>query len=191
VTRRSKIALFTGIAIAGAAVYWLASASRAFVENASYAVKRKDGDFEVREYPALAVASTAMQRPGDDGAFFRLFGYIDRGNSFGQKIAMTSPVLIDEQAGKMSFILPKEFQSANAPSARDEAVRIERRPAGLRAVYRFSGNGSDEAVTAALAKLRWWMDQQGLNPAGAPVIAFYDSPFIPPFLRRNEVMLPL
>ena len=32
---------------------------------------------------------------------------------------------------------------------------------------------------------------KGLEAVGAPIVAYYDAPFLPPMLRRNEVMLRL
>ena len=52
--------------------------SRAGYETAPYKVIRADGDFEIREYPELKIATTA--RDADNSSFMRLFRYIDGGN---------------------------------------------------------------------------------------------------------------
>jgi hypothetical protein len=43
----------------------------------------------------------------------------------------------------------------------------------------------------AVAKLRRWVASEGLQTLREPIIAYYDAPFIPGFLRRNEAMLRL
>jgi hypothetical protein len=35
------------------------------------------------------------------------------------------------------------------------------------------------------------MRQKGLEPAGEPIFARYNPPFMPWFLRRNEVLIPV
>jgi hypothetical protein len=40
-----------------------------------------------------------------------------------------------------------------------------------------------------MAKLRAWIAAEGLQTFGEPIIAYYDAPIIPGFLRRNEAML--
>ena len=46
-------------------------------------------------------------------------------------------------------------------------------------------NGEHEA----LSKLRAWVDKRRLEVEGDPMFGYYDPPWIPPFMRRNEVML--
>jgi len=36
-----------------------------------------------------------------------------------------------------------------------------------------------------------WIKKRGLEPAGEPIFARYNPPFMPWFLRRNEVLIPL
>ncbi|MEM6948286.1 MAG: heme-binding protein, partial [Pseudomonadota bacterium] len=39
--------------------------------------------------------------------------------------------------------------------------------------------------------LEGWLAVQGLEAAGAPEYAYYNDPFTPAFMRRNEVMIEL
>ena len=68
-------------------------------------------------------------------------------------------------------------------------MTLEERPAQRVAVYRFSGGTCAEHEREAVAKLRAWIMSEGLQSFGEPTIAYYDAPFIPGFLRRNEAML--
>ena len=157
------------------------------IEMPDYKILSQDGKFEVREYPALTLVRTAS----GDGDFMRLFGYISGENAAEQKIAMTAPVLMKHRGDDsgMSFIVPKEVAAKAVPAPKDPRVMTDSLPAGPFAVYRYSGGRNEANEQAALAKLRTWVDQRRLEIAGEPVFGYYDPPWIPPFLRRNEVML--
>ena len=71
-------------------------ATRAGYESAPYKMVRRDGKFELRDYPALTVVETPMGGGGSNGAngsFNRLFRFITGNNEAKQKIAMTTPGL--------------------------------------------------------------------------------------------------
>ena len=162
------------------------AASRAGYETAPYKVIRTDGDFEIREYPELKIATTA--RESDNASFMRLFRYIDGGNASKEKIAMTTPVFMVE--GKMAFLVP-EKQKAATPVPASAQVNIDDMKAREVAVCRFSGSRPQKLEPLALAKLKAWMQQNKLREVGAPFSAYYDPPWTPGFLRRNEVLVPI
>ena len=181
------LALLTALFLAGCKL------TRAGYESAGYKVVSKQGSFEIRDYPALTLVSTAMSgsRPADDDSFMRLFRYISGANEAQAKIAMTTPVF-SEQSGtnrRMSFVVPKEVSAAGPPKATREDITVETRPAGRFAVYRFSGRGDADRAAAARQKLADWMAVEKFPPIGEPLMANYDPPFTPPFLRRNEMMM--
>lgn len=156
-------------------------------ETPDYKVLSQDGKFEVREYPALTLVRTTS----GDGDFMRLFRYISGGNEAEQKIAMTAPVLMKHEGEDtgMSFIVPKDVAAGKVPAPKDAAVEMDDLPAGRFAVYRYSGGRNEANEQEALGKLRAWVDRQGLEVEGEPLFGYYDPPWIPPFMRRNEVML--
>ena len=64
-------------------------------------------------------------------------------------------------------------------------------PPGRFAVMRFSGGRSEANEKAALDRLQTWMAAENLRASAPPVFGYFDPPWTPPFLRRNEVMLSL
>ena len=46
----------------------------------------------------------------------------------------------------------------------------------------------DALFDARNAELQAWMAKRGLTPVGAPTFAYYNDPFTPGFLRRNEIL---
>ena len=168
-------------------------ATRAGYESPDYKVSQSDGNFQVREYGEMVVATATMNGKGkDDGrGFNKLFGYISGKNEADEKIAMTTPVFIDKQKDTMQFILPKKVAEKGAPKAKGTAVTIGTMKGGKFAAVKFKGYKSDVAAEEAAAELVAWAKKNGLTPVGEPVFAFYDPPFTPEALRRNEVLIRL
>lgn len=161
--------------------------SRSGYESAPYTVVRSDGDFELRDYPVLKVVETAMRDGGSGGSFNRLFRYITGGNDAGKKIAMTTPVFMAGGESTMAFVMPADL--GKVPPPMDESVTIREMPAGRFAVLRFSGVRSPQQEAEHLELLKTWVASQHLKVSTAPVYGYFDPPWTPSFLRRNEVML--
>jgi len=179
----------------------------ASVETPDYIVERTDGAVELRRYPALVLAS--VNRQGDrsravGGAFRPLANYIFAKERGGDKIAMTAPVVQEPEkiamtapvvqepgagdAWTISFIMPTGRTLADLPDpAGDVTLREvpERRVAALR----FSGRWTDANFERHASDLAAWIEARGLTPAGPVEYAYYNDPFTPWFLRRNEVLV--
>jgi hypothetical protein len=178
-------------------------------ETAEDRVIEKDGRFEIREYPDLMLAATSTQldAQGRDGSFMKLFRYISGANTSGQKISMTTPVFMGKEEGssavQMGFVMPKEVAVKGVPKPTGENVEIRKRSGGRFAVIRFSGQMNLKTSQSAEEKLRAWMKEKNLveadfdaetsvEGAGSSVeTAGYDAPYVPGFLRRNEVLIRL
>ena len=167
-------------------------ATRAGYESAPYKVVRSDGKFELRDYPALTVVETPMANAdGSDGSFMRLFRFITGGNEAKQKIAMTTPVFMSGSAtnATMAFVLPAKLKTGEVPKPADGAVTVRELAAGRFAVLRFSGGRNAKKEAESLARLQAWMETEKLGVLSPPVYGYFDPPWTPAFLRRNEVML--
>jgi effector-binding domain-containing protein len=68
-------------------------------------------------------------------------------------------------------------------------LTVRELPAGRFAELRFRGGRNAKNETAALQRLKDWMKAEGLSVLSPPVFAYFDPPWTPGFLRRNEVML--
>ena len=190
-----KITAFIAPGILCLLVLGACATTRAGYETAAYSSVRTDGAFEVRDYPELTVASTVMDpaRRDKDDRFMRLFRYIDGSNAKSEKIAMTTPVFMTEKAGaaEMQFVVPAAVAQTGAPKPSAAEVKVVRRPAQRCAVHRFSGPQSKESEAAARVRLTEWMAKHGLQPTGEPFFAYYDPPWTPGPMRRNEVLIPV
>jgi len=168
-------------------------ATRGGYESAPYSVVRSDGKFELRDYPALTVVETPMAQAGNgaDGSFNRLFRFITGRNEAKQKIAMTTPVFMSGSGSNttMAFVMPAKLKTAEVPRPADDALKVRELELGRFAVLRFSGGRSSDNESKALGRLKTWMQAQGLRALSVPVYGYFDPPWTPAFLRRNEVML--
>jgi hypothetical protein len=197
-------------AILFVALLTLLAPLRAFaVEEAHYTLVHHYADFDVRQYAPYWVAQTTVEArfsdAGDEG-FRRLFAYISGANSTrgsiamtapviqsGEKIAMTAPVLQQQAAGAYSvqFVMPAGSTAQSLPTPTDTHVTIREMPAERYAVLQYSGFWTEQNYADHLTLLQKALHREGLTAIGAPVWARYDPPFMPWFLRRNEILVPV
>ena len=201
--------------LAGAAAVGAALVGGAFLyyvreqqtEEPDYRTLATDGDFQIREYPALTVAETLVHGPRAEalGAGFRtLADYIFAKSRDGEKLAMTVPVVQDggdpmasdppmfddalEGGWRTRFVMPSGHDNLPDPPAGVELVELEPRRVG---VVSFAGRPDDRDLAEQEDRLRGWLARRGEASEAEPEYAFYNSPVIPGPLRRNEVWLPL
>jgi SOUL heme-binding protein len=163
------------------------------------------GDWANRE------ASSGEYGPPEDAggqAFPILAGYIF-GKSKGEKklemtapvtqsavparLGMTAPVTTSAVDGRMrvQFVLPKGVTLDTAPEPLDPRVHLRQMPATTVAAIRYSGTWSQANYLEHLAELEATLSAEGVATQGEPVLARYNAPFVPWFLRRNEGWLTL
>ena len=203
--------ILIGVSASALAAFMLLGGVASAVEEAPHRVAARDGDFEIRDYPGLSVAEVTM--PGDRNSaayagFRKLAGFIFGANSRKQKIDMTAPVIearadgammtsaLAEPAGSspgwvIRFVMPPGFSLAALPKPDDPSIRLREEPPTRFAVLRFSGLAGDAAVAAKTDELESILKSRHLVPAGPPIIAQYNPPWTPWFMRRNEVMIPI
>ena len=188
----------------------LASPLAMALEEPAYEVIEQDGDFELREYAAYLVAETRVEASfteAGNAAFRRLFRYIGGDNAAQEKIAMTAPVtqvkgekiamtvpvtqVAEGDSYRVAFIVPSKYTAETVPVPTDPRVEIREVPAARVAVWRYSGRWTEERYDEMEGKLREAMAARGLRAAGPPVLARYNPPMMPWFLRRNEVLIPV
>jgi DNA gyrase inhibitor GyrI len=171
--------------------------SRSAYESAEFTLLESEGDFQLRQYPELWLATTDMgtATSGQDGSFMRLFRYISGDNQQDQKVAMTTPVFMSPEdssdSRQMGFVVPKQVVTDGIPQPIHERVQLRQREGGRYAVLRFSGRSDRASVREAESRLRRWIENRDWQPAGNPELAGYDAPWIPGPLRRNEVLIRL
>jgi len=172
---------------------WGCKTSRSGYESAPYSAVLSEGHCELRDYPELTIVETPMPQAGggENTGFGKLFRYITGNNKSRESIAMTTPVLISQDLHTMAFVLPAKSSADDVPAPLDSSVSVKKIPAGRFAVLRFSGSRSAAKEAECLALLRSWIANKSLTADGPPIYGFFDPPWTPSFMRRNEVMLRL
>ena len=179
------------------------------VEEPIFKTVLKDGNFEVRDYPALVVAEVAVsgeQKEAANKGFRLLAGYIFGGNKRRQSIAMTAPVAQEPISEKIAmtapvtqinnagiwtvrFTMPSAYTLATLPEPNDPQVRLRSLPPERFAVLRFSGLAGKSDVEANSEVLIAATIAHHLRPIGQVTLAQYNPPWTLWFMRRNEVMI--
>lgn len=180
-------------------------------EEPDFQLVCKIGDIEVRRYAGYAVAEVVVIGPADEAgsqAFPILAGYIFGKNKGDKKLAMTAPVTQAAVPVKLAmtapvtqttaaggflvqFVLPKGVTVASAPEPLDARIRLRDIAPFSVAVIRYSGSWSDANYNDHLTQLQTALRAADVSWTGEPVYSRYNPPFMPSFMRRNEIWLNL
>lgn len=190
------LVIIIGIVILGfGAVQYFTMSNTNQTEIQEYKVVSKDGNFEVRYYPTSIIAS--VSKPGDIDAirsagFRDLAGYIFGGNEKNQSIAMTSPVIMEEQESgtKMSFVMPKEYKREDLPLPNNSSVSFSETTPVHMAVLRFGGYADKNKIAKKEQILQEWLQKEGLKISSKFSFMAYNPPY-QLINRRNEVAVEL
>jgi hypothetical protein len=179
-------------------------------EEPSYQVALQAEPFEIREYAPLIVAQVEV--PGDlseaSSAGFRLIANYIFGNNIAvreggvnmaepvpEKIAMTIPVIAEGKGDKktwlIQFVMPKQYTMDTLPKPNNPQVKLIAMGSQKIAVIRFTGFVSDDKVQEKTTELMTWIKSRNELPLGNPRLARYNPPWSIPWMRRNEILIPI
>lgn len=180
------------------------------IEEAPYQIVKKEGSFELRDYGSQILAEISVEGDFEDAgsnAFQRLFRYISGANKAQSKITMTAPASqtsgekIDmtapvgqQKSGErwvVSFMMPASYSMETLPVPDNPQVSLRQVPARRMASVRYSGFWSEKNYQQYKLKLNEWIQKQGLAVSGEAIWARYNAPYVPWFMRRNEILIPV
>ena len=170
------------------------------LEQPGYELVDEVGILQIRKYQAHIVARTLVTGSFEDAGnqgFKRLAGYIFGGNGQDQDIAMTAPVGLEPHTETspdsqywITFSMPSEYSMEELPAPNDSRVDIIEVPERYLAVLRYKGSWSEEryrthesSLLSLVNKEATWVKQ------GEPSWSRYNPPFVPWFMRTNEVAI--
>lgn len=178
-------------------------------EILEYQVLEKDGSFDIREYDGYWVVRTEVDgdyQESTSKGFRLLFNYISGKNKQQEKIAMTGPVIQQENGEKIAmtgpviqkkkgkgwtieFVLPSKYNRTQPPEPLNPEVSLVMIPGYRAATLTYSGNLREKKYDTKIKELMDIVAQRELQPIGEPFSAGYDPPWTLPFLKRNEVLI--
>lgn len=190
-------------------------------ETPDYTVVSVHDDIEIRNYPSMILASVTVSGDRSEAAnkaFRILAGFIFGDNQSSDKIAMTAPVtqapVGPNEAGdgnsekiamtapvtqaatgdgqwRVDFMMPSQYTLETLPRPDDPRIEITQTQPYRAVAIRFTGRWTQSRLGKYQAELDGFMTAQGLTPMGPAQYAFYNGPFTPFFLRRNEIIYKL
>ncbi len=146
------------------------------------------GKIKVLELPAriaLEAKSEDNYFSENNGLFRKLFGYISK-----HDLAMTTPVEADINPGRMRFFVGEK--DADKPRPDTSAVTVRNLDAMTVVAIGIRGSYSEENYTVNKnALLKWLKENPSYVQTGPAYGVYWDGPFIPWFLKRSEIHLPI
>ncbi len=180
------------------------------LEEPEYTVVEANDVYEIRRYEPYIVAEVdidaASERSAGNSAFRILAGYIFGDNTEQAKMAMTAPVESTKRGVRMNmtapveataaegiytyaFVMERKYTLETLPVPIDERIRIREKPARFVAALRYSGSWSEKKYQKIRAELDAALAADGVSKVSDFTLARYNSPFAPPFMRRNEILV--
>lgn len=197
-----------------ALLFILIGAKTMAIEEPDFEVLPETADYEIRHYSPYLVAEVDVERKfGEAGneAFRILAAYIFGENVPGEKMqltapveshrigkgirmAMTAPVLSREtESGADSFtygfVMERKYTMDTLPKPKDRRIELRRQEPRFVAARRYSGDWTETNRRANESQVLSALKAVGLEYRSEPILARYNSPFTPPFPRRNEVLI--
>jgi hypothetical protein len=161
------------------------------VEQASYKVIIKEGNFEIRFYDPMVVAVSKENDIKGYSGFNLLFNYISGKNKESKKISMTAPVLnnLDTKHLTTAFVMPQQYNLEILPQPLNPELQFKEIPERYMAAITFSGNINQEIIDKKKLDLIKWLKEKDITTMGSAELARYNPPFVPGFIKRNEVLI--
>jgi len=183
-------------------------------EEPAYTVLKKQGNIEMREYSQKLIAKVNVTGTREEAAskgFRAIADYIFGNNEEQNKIAMTVPVLqerlpnndtmnnsqlsdeatlayAEDSQWIISFVMPSMYTMENIPKPVNDQVTLEEAENATFITLQFSGGASSSNLADHKLELDTYIKENSVDVKGEELYAFYNAPWTPPFMRRNEVM---
>jgi hypothetical protein len=181
-------------------------------EGPAYSVVKKDGAVEIRDYQGYITAQVNVSSDYNGAmysGFMKLFNYISGRNTNRSRISMTAPVTQEKNPGSekipmtapvtsekvknseyvISFIMPAGYTLDSLPVPDDTNITFNKIGPHRVAVISFSGRMDEALADKKMAELKEWLYKNNVKPKSNFIVAQYNPPWIPGFMRKNEVIV--
>jgi len=182
------------------------------IEGPVYNVVKKDGAVEIRDYQGYITAQVNVSSDYNNAlysGFMELFNYISGKNTNKSKISMTVPVTQEQKPVSekipmtapvtsekvknneytISFIMPAKYTLETLPLPEDKNITFNEIGPHRAAVISFSGRMDEALADKKIAELGEWLDKNNMKPKSNFIMAQFNPPWIPGFMRKNEIIV--
>lgn len=162
-------------------------------ETAEYEVVKSEKNIEIRSYRAYITAAVREENLISTSGFGTIFRYISGENEQNRKISMTTPVINEmaEETATTEFVMPKEFRRKDLPLPRSSNIIFKEIPAKIVLSISFNGTVRQDRIEFYEKLMLDYARKHNLETQGTVRLARYNPPFIPGFLKRNELHIDL
>ncbi len=194
-----KLLLVGGIALGVGALLFGAYGTASAPLPDGFPAPTADGTIEIKQYPEYRAAT--VQIAGDLGsassrAFSPLFRHISSND-----ISMTAPVEARYPSATLQEGAPTQGDAAVSflyrspdivPKAVEGNVQIEDLPPMTALSLGVRGGYDYESYVRGVRQLQGWLAQHPeYGVVGPPRRFFYDGPYVPDFLKRSDIQIPV
>jgi hypothetical protein len=163
------------------------------IETPDYKVVKVLDEVEIRLYPEMLVAKTSLKDNSfdDEGSsgFRTIASYIFGGNESNEKIAMTSPVVMNMgDSASMYFVMPKKYSLDELPKPNSKSVILSEIAPKTLAVISYGGYSSDKKIENHVSKLTTILKKNKIKTKGDFMYMGYNAPW-DVINRKNEVAI--
>ena len=161
-------------------------------EQQKYSLIKKLENLEIRKYQKCTMATVEINADYEAASllgFRPLVTYISQNN-----IAMTAPVLQQKTKSDnwlVSFVMPEGMQLSDLPVSPHLNIKLHEVEEHFAAVLTFKGVTSEQKIREKESELKELVNKYKLNSFGEILVARFDPPWKPGFLRHNEVIIHL
>lgn len=183
------------------------------VETPKYKILKKDKNIELREYSDYIQATVEVKglthNKAGNKAFSILADYIFGNNIDNSKINMTAPVTSQQTTKSkkiamtapvtsinnnpdsyaVSFTMPSEFTIKTIPKPINNTIVLQEVKKHKVVAIIFSGYSGENKVQTKTKTLIKWVKENKLTQINDPILARYDPPWKPGFIRKNEILI--
>tara|TARA_B000000557_G_scaffold250675_1_gene237238 strand:- start:2063 stop:2647 length:585 start_codon:yes stop_codon:yes gene_type:complete len=160
-----------------------------------YKLINSNDDIEIREYSDIILASTRIDRSYEEATspgFRVLANYIFGNNNTREQIPMTAPVLTT-MPGKeyinMSFVMSTDYTMQSLPKPNTDKIKFHTLKLGKAVVIKFGMWATPQRIKKMKHKLEEYINKNNLEVISDYYVAQYNSPWVMPPFRRNEVIV--
>ena len=109
-----------------------------------------------------------------------------------EKIDMTAPVASEEVKGhiyRISFTMPSKYTLESLPEPDDKRITFKEVKNNRTAVISFSGRAKEKLAQKEIQELKTWLKEKNIESKSNFIVAQYNNPLVPGFLRKNEIIV--